>query len=63
MRRTATSSQPATQLSLLQPRRPLSWEATPLEHRQLVEGPAARMIREHALGHVGRPLVGKARDE
>ena len=43
-------SPPATQLTLFQPSRPaLSWEATPLEHRQQVERLLARMLREHAV--------------
>jgi hypothetical protein len=64
MARTVTWSPPAIQLSIFQPPRPsLSWEAMPLEHRQQVEHLLARMIREHALRHVGKPPVGEPRDE
>jgi len=61
---TAKPSQPATQLTLFQPPRPgLSWEMTPLEHRQEVERLLARMLREHALRHVGAAPAREAHDE
>jgi hypothetical protein len=61
---TAKPSHPATQLTLFQPPRPdLSWEATPLEHRQQVEHLLARMLREHALRQRRVPLVREASDE
>ncbi len=54
----------ATQLPLFQPPRSgLSWEATPLEHRQQVERLLARMLREYALRQLGWPPAREARDE
>ena len=44
---TAKPSPPATQLALVQPpRSSLSWEAMPIHHRQQVEQPLARMLRD-----------------
>ena len=54
----------ATQLTLFQPPRPaLSWEATPLEHRQQVERLLARMLRDHALRRRAGAPGREARDE
>jgi hypothetical protein len=64
MSTTATASRRVTQLTLFQPPPPgLSWEATPLEHRQQVERLLARMLREHALRQRGRATEREARDE
>ena len=64
MSTTATPSRRVTQLTLFQPARPaLSWEATPIEHRQQVERLLARMLREHALRHRGGSPAREARDE
>jgi hypothetical protein len=61
---TAKPSHPATQLPLFHPPRPgLSWEATPLEHRQQVERLLARMLREHAVRYLEEAPVREARDE
>jgi hypothetical protein len=61
---TAKPLNPATQLTLFQPPRPgPSWEATPLEQRQQVERLLARMLREHALRHVGGAPAREASDE
>lgn len=61
---TAKPSHPATQLTLFQaPRAGLSWDAIPLEHRQQVERLLARLLREHALRHVGGAPPREARDE
>jgi hypothetical protein len=60
----AKPSHPATQLTLFQsPRSDLSWEATPLEHRQQVERLLGRMLREHALRPVEGVPAPEARDE
>ena len=64
MSSTAKPSHPATQLTLFQPPRSgLSWEATPLEHRQQVERLLARMLREHALRQREGVPAREARDE
>ena len=64
MSTTATPSRPVTQLTLFHPPRPaLSWEATPIEHRQQVERLLARMLREHALRQRGGAPAREARDE
>lgn len=64
MSTTATPSRRVTQLTLFQPPRPgLSWEATPIEHRQQVERLLARMLREHALRQAGGSPAREARDE
>jgi hypothetical protein len=64
MSTTATPSHRVMQLTLFQPPRPdLSWEATPVEHRQQVERLLARLLREHALRQRGGALVREARDE
>jgi len=61
---TAKPSNRTTQLPLFQPPRSgLSWEATPLEHRQQVERLLARMLREHALRLVGGVPAREAHDE
>ena len=64
MSTTVTPSRQVTQLTLFQPPRPgLSWEATPLEHRQQVELLLARMLREHALKQRGGAPAREGRDE
>jgi hypothetical protein len=64
MSTTATPSHRVMQLTLFQPPRPgLSWEATPVEHRQQVERLLARMLREHALWQRGGAPAREARDE
>ena len=64
MSTTATPSHRVMQLTLFQPPRPsLSWEATPIEHRQQVERLLARMLREHALRQCGGAPAREARDE
>ena len=62
---TTKPSYPATQLTLFPPPRPgLSWEATPLEHRQQVERLLARMLREHVMRrHIGGAPAREAHDE
>ena len=60
----ATRSRRVTQLTLFQPPQPgVSWEATPIEHRQQVERLLARMLREHALRERGGSPAREAGDE